>query len=251
MSNFYRGKRKGNIFDPQNKQPYRLSRTKVEMFLQCPRCFYLDRRLGADRPPSFPFTLNSAVDLLLKKEFDSYRSKEEIHPLMKSCSIDAVPFQHNKIDEWRDALHGGITYLHQPTNFLITGAIDDLWINRTGELHIVDYKATAKTGEIDLDADWQNGYKRQAEIYQWLFRQNAFKVSKRAYFLYCNGDLKADRFDQILRFGVKIIPYDGNDSWVEQAINEAHKCLMGSSIPASGSECDFCLYRKTVDEVSS
>ena len=40
------------------------------------------------------------------------------------------------------------------------------------ELIIVDYKATAKNGEVNLDADWQIGYKRQMEIYQWLFRQN-------------------------------------------------------------------------------
>ena len=250
MSKFYRGKRKANMFDPQAKEPYRLSRTRLDLFLECPRCFYFDRRLGVDRPPGFPFSLNSAVDLLLKKEFDSYRAKGESHPVMRSEGIDAIPFQHEKLNEWRDALRGGISYCHKATNFLITGGIDDLWVNSAGELHIVDYKSTAKSGEVGLDQDWQAGYKRQAEIYQWLFRQNGFNVSKKAYFLYCNGDLTAERFDGALRFDIKIISYDGTDGWVEQAITGAHSCLAGSEIPPAGADCDFCLYRRSIAEVA-
>ena len=73
----------------------------------------------------------------------------------------------------------------------VSGGIDDLWMNPAGELLIVDYKATAKDAEVTLDAQWQDGYKRQVEIYQWLFRRNDFKVAKTTYFVYGNG--KADR----------------------------------------------------------
>ena len=59
-----------NIYDPHSDKPFKLSRSRLELFLNCPRCFYMDRRLGVDRPPGFPFNLNSAVDALLKKEFD-------------------------------------------------------------------------------------------------------------------------------------------------------------------------------------
>jgi len=58
------------LFDPDSDKPFALSRSKVELFQDCPRCFYLDRRLGIARPPGFPFNLNSAVDALLKTEFD-------------------------------------------------------------------------------------------------------------------------------------------------------------------------------------
>ena len=69
MSKFYNPKRKRNIFDPESDIPYKISRTKIDLFLNCPRCFYLDRRLGVSHPPGFPFSLNSAVDRLLKKEY--------------------------------------------------------------------------------------------------------------------------------------------------------------------------------------
>lgn len=250
MSKFYRGRRSSNVFDPGSAKPFRLSRTRIDLFLECPRCFYLDRKLGVDRPPGFPFTLNSAVDLLLKREFDAHRRKGEPHPLMRSNGIEAIPFQHEKLNEWRDALRGGISHLHAPTNFLITGGIDDLWINPAGELHVVDYKATAKLTEVSLDADWQAGYKRQAEVYQWLFRQNGFKVSKTAYFVYCNGDLNAERFDQRLQFNVKVLPYEGNDGWIEETLLNIQKCLMSSEIPKAGPDCDFCLYRRSIAEAA-
>ena len=123
MSKYYSGKKTKNLFDPQSKSPFRLSRSKIELFVNCPRCFYLDRRLGVGQPPSFPFTLNSAVDKLLKKEFDIYREKQTIHPLMDKHGINAVPFKHEKLDYWRDALHGGIEYLHEATNLLLSGGM--------------------------------------------------------------------------------------------------------------------------------
>jgi len=112
MSKFYNSKRIRNLFDPSSKVPYKLSRSKIELFLNCPRCFYLDRRLGVGQPPGYPFTLNSAVDKLLKKEFDIHRKSGSPHPLMKAYGLDLIPFQHEKMDEWRDALGGGIQYLH-------------------------------------------------------------------------------------------------------------------------------------------
>ncbi|MDD3156417.1 MAG: hypothetical protein PHP14_03375 [Candidatus Pacebacteria bacterium] len=87
------------IYDKNLKQPFKLSRTKIENFIKCPRCFYLDRKLGISQPPGYPFTLNSAVDALLKKEFDVYRADQKIHPLMATYGVKAVPFKNGKMDE--------------------------------------------------------------------------------------------------------------------------------------------------------
>ena len=239
------------MFDPKSKKPFKLSRSKIHLFLSCPRCFYLDRRLGVKQPPGFPYNLNNAVDKLLKKEFDIHRAKSTRHPLMKAYGIDAVPFPHEELDAWRDSLHKGIQYHHKPTNFIISGGIDDVWINPQGELHIVDYKATSKKGEVSLDADWQISYKWQMEIYQWLFRRNSFKVSPIGYFVYCNGKTDREAFDQKLEFDVKVIPYKGDDSWIEPTIIKARECLLGSEIPKPTKECDYCHYYHEANKVLS
>jgi len=195
MSKYYNPQRTRNIYDPQSEELFRISRSKIDLYIKCPRCFYLDRRLGVGQPPGYPFSLNSAVDNLLKNEFDGFRERGETHPLMKENGLDAIPFKHEKMDEWRDALRRGCTYHFPKTNLLITGAVDDVWIMPDEQLIIVDYKATAKAGEVTLDADWQDGYKRQMEVYQWLFRKNGFKVYPTGYFLYCNGNGSKEQFE--------------------------------------------------------
>lgn len=251
MSQYYNPKRTKNIYDPSSGEPFRVSRSKLDDFLRCPRCFYLDRRLGVAQPPGYPFSLNAAVDALLKKEFDLLRKKGEPHPLMKKFDVAAVPFDHPKMNEWRDALKGGVQYLHPQTNLLLTGGVDDVWVNPKGELHVVDYKATAKDGEVSLDAAWQDGYKRQVEVYQWLLRRNGFKVSDTAYFVYCNGNTDKETFDAKLEFDVKIIPYVGRDAWVDGAITDLHQCLNRQDLPEAGPDCDFCAYRQAVKEVGT
>ncbi len=46
MSDYYNPQRTRNLYDPASKEPFRLSRSKIDLFLECARCFYLDRRLG-------------------------------------------------------------------------------------------------------------------------------------------------------------------------------------------------------------
>ena len=248
MSQYYNPKRGRNIFDPESKQPFRISRSKIDLFIECPRCFYLDRRLGVGRPPGFPFSLNSAVDTLLKKEFDIHRAEKTKHPLMHSYGVDAVPFDDPRMDEWRDALRRGITYHHKPTSLLVTGGVDDVWVNPKKELIIVDYKATAKDGEVSLDAQWQDGYKRQMEVYQWLFRKNGFTVSPTGYFVYCNGQTDREAFDAKLEFTIKLIPYNGNDAWIEPALFKIEATLRGE-VPLGDDDCDYCRYRGAVKEL--
>lgn len=247
MSEYYNAQKTRGIYEPKAVEAFRLSRSKIDLFTQCPRCFYYDRRLGIGRPPGFPFSLNSAVDHLLKLEFDIHRAKGIKHPLMEKYGIDAIPAPHKDLDKWR-ANFTGIQYLHKPTNFLITGAIDDIWINPEGEYIIVDYKATSKDEDITaLDKDWQDGYKRQMEIYQWIFRQSGFKVSDTGYFVYCNGKKDRKAFDAKLDFDITLIAYKGDDSWVEKTIIEAHKCLNTDKIPNANAACDYCNYIKAIN----
>lgn len=243
MSEYYNPSRKSNLYVQTATKPFRLSRSKIDLFLECPRCFYLDRKLGIGRPPGYPFSLNTAVDALLKKEFDMHRSHRTVHPLVKSFGLDLVPFQHEFIDAWRDSLHRGITYQLPGTNILVTGGVDDVWVNpETEELVIVDYKATSKDGEVSLDADWQIGYKRQMEVYQWLFRRNGFVVSSTGYFVYCNGRADGDAFNAKLEFDIKLLPYTGDDSWVEREVRRAHEVLCAEEPPVSSESCDYCAY---------
>lgn len=236
-------------FDPDSHAPYRLSRSRLDLFLECPRCFYLSDRLGIGRPDSFPLTLNIAVDELLKKEFDLLRETQNPHPIMLKYGIDAVPFKHKDMEIWRDALRQGVEYVDKGSNFSVRGGVDDIWVNKEGELIVVDYKATAKRSEITLDGDLGAQYKRQMEVYQWLLRQNGFKVSPTGYFVYVNGNKDADTFDGKLEFDMIILPCEGDVSWIEPALLKAKACLLGA-LPDPSPDCAYCAYRKHAAEAA-
>lgn len=248
MSQYYSVPRKKYLFDPQKPESYELSRSKINLYQECPRCFYVDQRLGVKRVPGYPFSLNNAVDELLKNEFDQYREKEETHPLMEEYGIDAKPFQHRKLDDWRHHFTG-IRTNHDETGFTVYGAVDDIWENGEGVLAVVDYKATAKEDEVSLDADWQDDWKRQMEVYQWLLRANGFDVSDRGYFVYTNADKGRDKFDDTLTFETKILPYEGDAGWIENTLSNIKNLLMADSVPKAGDDCDYCQYRQVANEV--
>ncbi len=242
MSDYYKVPRRRGLYEKNSSRYFKLSRGKLELSLECPKCFYMDRKLGIGRPPGFPFNLNSAVDTLLKKEFDMYRVSGTKHPLQEHYGIDAVPVAHKDLDKWRHNFTG-IQYHHKTTNFLVFGAIDDLWQNERGEYIVVDYKATAKDGRIEvLDQEWHDAYKRQMEIYQWLLRKKGYKVSNTGYFVYCNGMLDRDAFDARLEFDVTLISYEGNDGWVNDALINAKKILDLDIAPEGAEDCDYCRF---------
>ena len=188
------------------------------------------------------FTLNLAVDELLKKEFDLLRKKGHAHDLMKKYKINAIPFDHPDIDQWRNNFVGK-QYLHEGTNLLIFGAIDDLWINKKEELIIVDYKATSTTKEISLEDKWKQRYKKQIEIYQWIYQMSGFKVAKTGYIVYANAGKNKPKFDDKLEFVLTINPHKGDTSWIEPIILEMKKTLDSNKIPPVGKECEYCPYR--------
>lgn len=235
---------------PGQTKPFKVSRSKIDFFLECPRCFWLDRRLGIKRPDTPPFQINKAVDELLKKEFDGYRAKASPHPWMLDYSIEAIPFAHSELDKWRHNFTG-VQYLHEPTNLLIFGAVDDVWVTPENELIVVDYKATSKKSEVSIDADWQIVYKRQMEVYQWLLRKNGFNVQPTGYFVYTNGIVEGkDGFFNKVEFKTKIIPYTGDDQWVEPTIFKLKECLEEREVPETGPACEYCQYAKSRMELT-
>ena len=163
---------------------------------------------------------------------------------MEQYGVDAIPYDDKKMADWRDTFKG-VEYEDPETNFLVFGAVDDVWVKKDGELIVVDYKATAKDAEVTLDAEWQDGYKRQMEIYQWLLRHAGYKVSSTGYFVYANGKKDREIFGGKLDFDLKIIPYTGDDSWVSETLKKAKETLDKDDIPGIGKACDYCDYRES------
>jgi hypothetical protein len=92
------------------------------------------------------------------------------------------------------------------------------------------------------------------EIYQWLLRQNGFAVNPTGYFVYTNGRMDLDGFNGRLEFKTKVIPYTGDDSWVEPTIKKMKKCMDGEmpgmGVSLMGGPCEFCAYARARTELT-
>jgi CRISPR/Cas system-associated exonuclease Cas4 (RecB family) len=243
-------------YQPGQTTPFKVSRSKIELFMQCPRCFWLDARLKIKRPDGPPFNINKAIDELFKKEFDIHRLAGTQHPLQIKFKVAAKPFAHKDIDTWRHNFTGVFT-VHGATNLHVFGAVDDVWVNDDGELMVVDYKATAKDKpvmELGPVGGWQDGYRRQMETYQWLLRANGFKVSDTGYFVYATGDMNADGFNDVVAFTTHVFPHVGSDAWVEETLIKMKECLEGDmpemGVSAMGGPCEFCTYARARTELT-
>ncbi len=213
----------------------KFSRSKLELFLDCPRCFWLDMKKGVKRPPPAPYTINSAIDGLLKQEFDVCRENGTAHYIIKKHNINVIPYKCKEIDTWRHNFTG-IQFHHKATDFLVFGAVDDVWINPAGELIVVDYKATG-ANQYQIYPQ----YKRQMEVYQWLLIQNGYKVSKTGYFLFTKVNKNGGFVEGKLSFDFFLEPQEGDGSWIEQALVNAKKTYDGS-IPSYKQDCLYCQF---------
>jgi hypothetical protein len=221
-------------------QRRQLSRSKIELFTECPRCLYLDVARGIPRPSGPPFTLNNAVDALMKTEFDRYRAAAEPHPLFASVGLDAVPFRHADLGRWRTNFTG-VRWKDEETGWTLCGAVDDVWQARSGELVVADYKATARA-EMPTTRTLYPSYRRQMDVYQFLLRRQGFEVSDRGWFVYTNGDGRAAEFGGKLCFTTALVPYDGNDEWVLDAFRRAVALIGQAAPPPPAPGCEFCAY---------
>ena len=221
-------------------QRRQLSRSKIELFIDCPRCFWLDVARGIPRPSGPPFTLNNAVDALMKAEFDRYRTAGEPHPLFATAGLDAVPYRHAELDRWRHNFTG-VRWPDEATGWTLFGAVDDLWQARSGELMVADYKATSRA-EMPTARTLYPSYRRQMDVYQFLVRRQGLAVSNRGWFVYVNGDGRAAEFGEKLCFRSALVPYDGDDAWVLEAFRRAVATVTQVEPPTAKEDCEYCGY---------
>ena len=241
--------RKTSLYDKKSNQPFKISRSKFSNFLSCKRCFYLDRVIGLKEPSMPGWALNSAVDELLKKEFDFYRKEQKPHPIMIKNNLNFVPYFHKDIDVWRNSLKGGISFLDEKTNLIIHGGIDDIWFDqKQKQLVVVDYKAQSSNYPVRTDSylnnDWHLSYKLQMDIYVHILRKMNFNVSSTSYFYVCNGNKNKKNFDNKINFEITLVPYIVNTNWIDNSLIEMKDVLNLDFPPEINVNCEKCAYLK-------
>jgi hypothetical protein len=64
--------------------------------------------------------------------------------------------------------------------------------------------------------------------------------------VYANASTDKEAFDAQLEFEITLVPYEGDDSWIDGTVLEIKKCLDSSDLPKASPDCDYCMYREAV-----
>ncbi len=240
--------RQSSIYTPNQKEDFKISRSKFSDFLLCQRCFYLDRVKGLQAPGTPGWTLNETTDLLLKREFDECRKQQIPHRICIEYGLDyLIPFEHPDMDKWRDSLRHGLISRFKKTNIILSGGIDDIWMDtRNEELVIVDYKSQASNYEPNqefyLSSAYHNSYRIQMDFYAFLLKSMKFIVSPFSYFLVCNADRHAGGFYGKMIFSETLIEYKHSTKWVPKEIKQMINVMNSIELPDSNPSCKNCAY---------
>ncbi|MEA3344238.1 MAG: PD-(D/E)XK nuclease family protein [Patescibacteria group bacterium] len=217
-----------------NKNLIILSPNSLNLFLECKRCFWLEKKQGIRRPPHYPYTLNSAVDNLLKQEFDKYRAKKETHPLLVANNIPAKLFSNQKLlNRWRDNFQG-IRYYNKDLNATFFGAVDDILEFQDGKLAPLDYKSTgSKVAKI------YDHFQLQMDAYTYLLEKNGYSTPRKGCLAFYVVD-QENKFEGKLPFRKEIHTIDTNPSYIEKLFEEAVETLRRNRTPMPSKDCKFC-----------
>lgn len=219
----------------------KLSPNSLNLFLECPCCFWLEKRLGIRRPPPYPYALNTAVDHLLKQEFDKYRGKGEPHPLLTANNIKAKLFPNQSLlNEWRNNLKG-IRFYDTELGVTVFGAVDDILEFPDNKLAPLDYKSTgSKVAKI------YDRFQIQMDIYTYLLEKNGYPTPKKGYLAFYVVD-KENGFSDRLPFKKELYEIETNPSDVSQLLKDAVSILRRNVPPPHSIDCKFGQWLKDVN----
>jgi len=216
-----------------DRKQLKLSPNSLNLFLECPHCFWLEKHQGVKRPPPYPYALNQAVDVLLKKEFDGYRAKGEIHPLISSNNIQAKLFSNQALlNQWRSNFVG-IRFYDSDLDATLFGAVDDVLEFHDGKLAPLDYKSTGSK-----IANVYDRFQIQMDIYTYLLEKNGFATPRKGYLAFYIVD-KENGFNDKLPFRKELHEIETNPSDVPELFQDAVSVLRKTSPPAHSADCKY------------
>jgi hypothetical protein len=216
-----------------NNKKIQLSPNSLNLFLECPCCFWLEKREGIKRPQPYPYALNTAVDVLLKEEFDQYRTKGEPHPLLAANKIPAKLFSNQSLlNQWRSNF-SGIRYYDSKLDAILFGAVDDVLEFHDGKLAPLDYKSTGSDVPTVYDR-----FQIQMDIYTYLLEKNGFKTPRKGYLAFYIVD-KKNGFKDRLPFRKELCEIETNPSDVPELFEEAVSLLRKDKPPHHSPDCEY------------
>lgn len=208
----------------------KISRSKIELFLECSRCFWLEVKHKIKRPegPKAVF-LGTKYDPILKTEFDKHRKSNTKPKELRSYDFELYP-DLEKLKKWRNNLE----FYHQGHNIYYFGKIDDLLITKENELVPFDFKTT-----LSKEFKIYEAYRRQLEIYGYFLKKQNEKVANLGVLYVIEIEISQE-FEKIEKRQVTLLENLNYDIY-DEVLEDLRKVYFSPKEPEPNPNCPFCL----------
>ena len=234
-----------NIYVKNNLSPFKISRTKIDLFFDCKRCFYIDQKFGIKRPHGAALVINNHIVNKFKKNLEVLRSTGTIIPetsLISQPGLTAL--NHEKINQWINPFKG-IQSLHKKTNMIINGNIDDVWTDNE-RCYPVILKSISRNNKDIEDSIWP-GYTRQLSLYGYLLQNNNLEIGNFGIIAVINTEEDLDHSS--LNFKFYLFKKNLELNWIETTLSEIKILLENDNYPDFSNNCKFCNYINNINNL--
>lgn len=211
-----------------------LSPSALNIFLECPRCFWFEYRAEVRRPRGLFPSLPGGMDILIKKYFDRYRAVGKIPPELEGKVVGGLFADSEVLSKWR-SWRSGLSFYDKETNAVLVGALDDCLVHE-GCYIPVDYK----TRGFDLAEGDEHHYQNQLNCYSFLLTATKLPQPNFAYLLYYIPKEVSERGQVRFEITVKKVATNPEDALT--TFRRAVSAINEPSPPTRNSSCAYCLW---------
>lgn len=215
---------------------YKLSPSRMNLFFECPRCFWLRVNQNVKRP-SGPFpSLPSGVDDKVKEHFDRFRKIDDSPPEL--YDLDLQLFEGRKFLEKARSWRTEPKLRLEKLDAVLRGGVDDLLKDKNGNFVVMDYKTRGyppkkKDGAPDY-------YRRQVNLYSLILSENGYRTADYGLILYFYPDKFTEEGSFMFNTEIRKVELDMKKA--REMVEDAVETLEGE-IPDHSEDCDFCEWK--------
>lgn len=199
---------------------YQISNAKIQMMLDCERCFWMRENRRLRRPKFGSVSVAMTMDKLAKDYMDKKRGEQS------EVVDNLLPHpDQQKIDLWRNWKAGLVAI---DKGIKLSGAIDDILTNGH-EFAPIDFKTVAEEDQAEAGS---LGY--QLDLYAILLEANGMPTLDHGYLYFSYPESR-------VTFARKIVTWKLEPDRARELVKRAIKIIEGPE-PEPGYECDYCLY---------
>lgn len=213
--------------------PVKLSPSRLGLFEECPRCFWLTMAEGLRRPNGpFP-SLPGGMDREITAHFDRHRARGELPPELDG-RVEA------RLHPDQSFLEGARDWRKKPRleddalGVVLRGGVDDLLETADGRLVVLDYKTRGYPPKGDGAPDY---YRRQLDLYNLLLRETGHPTADHAYLLYYHPESVGSDGEVTFHTDLVEVPVDVGAA---RELLEAAVAALGGPVPPAADDCEFC-----------